>query len=184
MKGTRAAQRYAKAILSLARDKNAAPAVKEDMETIFKTIAASDDLKKMLASPVVKSGIKSKALKEIFKDAHAITTGAFNILLENGRINILDVVAKQYVKLYNQANNTQEAVVTTVVPLTDDLEKKIQDKVKELTGEGAEIKNIIDESIIGGFVLRVGDLQFDASVSNNLNKLKREFKNNAYVSKI
>lgn len=184
MRGTRAAQRYAKAILSLAKEKNSAEAVKNDMQDISKTIAGSKDLQDMLTSPVVKSDIKRKALKQIFKDAHAITLGAFNILLENKRINILDVVAKQYIKLFQQSNQIQEAVVTTVVPLNDSLEAKIQEKVKELTGANAKIKNILDESILGGFVLRVGDLQYDASVSNNLNELKREFKNNAYVSKI
>ncbi|MFZ0488922.1 MAG: ATP synthase F1 subunit delta [Salegentibacter sp.] len=184
MKGTRAAHRYAKAILDLAREKNSAEEVRNDMDDIIKTIAGSRDLQNMLASPVVKSNIKSQALKQIFKDTHAITQGAFRILLENKRINILDVVAKQYIKLFQHSNHIQEAVVTTVVPLTDSLEAKIQDKVKELTGANARIKNILDESLLGGFVLRVGDLQYDASISNNLNELKREFKNNAYVSKI
>lgn len=184
MKGTRAAQRYAKAILGLAKDKNAAEAVKNDMQDISKTIAGSKELQHMLTSPVVKLSTKREALLKIFKSTHDITQGAFGILLDNGRIDILDVVAKQYIHLYRYNNKIQEAVVTTVVPLTDELEAKIQAKVKELTGHSATVKNIIDESILGGFVLRVGDLQYDASLSHNLNNLKREFKNNAYVSKI
>ncbi len=184
MKGTRAAQRYAKAVLALAKEKNSAEAVKNDMQDIFKTILGSQDLRNALKSPVMKSSLKKSLLLEIFKKKHAITIGTFDILIENGRINILDLVAKQYVVQYNEMNRTQEAVVTTVVPLTRELEAKILQKVEELTGTGASIKNIIDESIIGGFVLRVGDLQYNASVANNLDRLKREFKNNTYISKI
>jgi len=81
-------------------------------------------------------------------------------------------------------NNVQVAKVTTAIALSPALETKIQAKVKELTGNEAEIQNIIDESIIGGFILRVGDIQYNGSVHAQLNNLKREFKNNTYVSKI
>ena len=185
MKGTRAAQRYAKAILNLANEKKVAKEVKDDMLSISKTIAASADLRTTLASPVIKPALKNKALKAIFKDVNGLTTGVFNLLVEKNRIDILDIVAKQYLILFDGSIQVQNAVVTTVVPLTKELEVKIQAKIKELTGREATIKNKIDESILGGFVLRVGDLQYDASVANNLNKLRTEFKTgNAYVSKI
>ncbi|MDT0642145.1 ATP synthase F1 subunit delta [Zunongwangia sp. F363] len=184
MKGTRAAQRYAKAIISLARDKKVAEEVKNDMDSIVKTIGGSDDLKHLLSSPVVKNSMKKSALKEIFKSSNAVTLGAFDILLENNRINILNAVAKEYLKMYYGTSGMQEAIVTTAVPLNKELEEKIQNKIKELTGAGAIIKNIIDDSIIGGFILRVGDLQYDASIARNLNNLKREFKDNTFVSKI
>ena len=48
-------------------------------------------------------------------------------------------------------------------------------KVKELTGKEVEVVNLIDESILGGFILRVGDIQYNASIANKLNNLKREF---------
>ena len=132
MKGTRAAQRYAKAILDLAQEQQVAEVVNNDMETISQTITASDELQDVLASPVVKAELKKNALREIFKDAHTITLGAFDILLENS----------------------------------------------------ATIKNIIDPAIIGGFILRIGDLQYNASVARSLKDLKREFKTNTYISKI
>lgn len=184
MRGTRAAQRYAKAILSLAKDKNATEKVEKDMQTISQTVANSRDLENMITSPVVKNSMKKSALLEIFKDLDVISKGAIDILLENGRIDILHIVAKQYIKLYNEMNNVQQAVVTTAVPLDKELETQVLSKVKELTGSDASLKNIVDEDIIGGFVLRVGDLQYDASVSRNLKRLERELKDNTYVSKI
>ncbi|MFV8225309.1 ATP synthase F1 subunit delta [Christiangramia aquimixticola] len=184
MRGTRAAQRYAKAILSLAKDQNSAEAVNMDMHSISKTVLNSKELENMLTSPVIKNSIKKSALLEIFKDLNTISKGAIDILLENGRIGILHLVARQYIVLFNELNNVQQAVVTTAIPLDAALEKVILSKVKELTGSEASLKNVIDENIIGGFVLRVGDLQYDASVSRNLTRLKRELKDNTYVSKI
>lgn len=184
MKGTRAAKRYAKAILDLAKEKNSADTVFTDMQQISQTIAKSEDLANMLKSPVINSSVKKASLKEIFKSAGEITQGSFDVLIENGRINILDLVARNYIVRYNTLNKSQEAIVTSAVPLTPELEEKILAKVKELTGTGAKIKNVVNKDIIGGFVLRVGDLQYDASVSRNLNRLKRELKTNAYTTSI
>lgn len=184
MKGTRAAQRYAKAILDLAKEQKASDAVYDDMEAISKTITASDELMDVLASPVIKNQLKKNALREIFRDVHPVTLGAFDILLENNRISILKSVAQKYLELYNEINQIQVATVTTAIPLDKRLEIKIQDKILELTGKGATIKNIVDPSIIGGFILRIGDLQYNASVAKSFNNLKREFSNNTYISKI
>lgn len=184
MKGTRAAQRYAKAILDLAKDQNIGDLVNIDMETIAETISGSGELQDVLSSPVIKSEHKKNILLEIFKDANAVTLGAFDVLLENNRIALLKWVAQKYTFLYNEINHIQVATVTTAVPLNTQLENKILSKIKELTGNGANINNIIDPKIIGGFILRIGDLQYNASVAANLSNLGRKFKNNTYISKI
>jgi len=59
--------------------------------------------------------------------------------------------------------------------MTDKLEAKVLAKVKELTSKSVELENIVDDTIIGGFILRIGDKQYNASVANKLNNLKREF---------
>ena len=184
MQGSKAALRYAKAIISLAKDKGVTKEVNEDMKLINNTIDGTGDLRTFLKSPVIKDSIKKNALLEIFKNVNGITLGMFNILMDNNRLEILSQVTSKYMFLYNQMNNVQVAKVTTAFPLTPALEAKIQQKVKELTGNEAKIENLIDESIIGGFILRVGDIQYNGSVQAQLTNLKREFKNNTYVSKI
>ncbi|GAB2762706.1 ATP synthase F1 subunit delta [Salinimicrobium soli] len=184
MYGSKAALRYAKAVISLAKDKNQTKEVNEDMTLISNTIASSHELEVFLKSPVIKDSIKKDSLEEIFKNVNGITSNLFGVLIENKRIDILEMVASKYKQLYDEMNNVQVAKVTTAFPLTPALESKIQTKVRELTGNEAKIQNIIDESIIGGFILRVGDIQYNGSVNAQLNNLKREFKNNTYVSKI
>jgi F-type H+-transporting ATPase subunit delta len=184
MQGSRAAARYAKALLSLAQDKNVTGEVNTDMVLISKTIKDSEELQAFLKSPVVKNTMKKNALLEIFKSVNGVTSGLFEILIENNRLNILPLVASSYERLYDEMNGVQVAKVTTAIPLTPALEAKIQQKVKELTGNEAKIENIVDESIIGGFILRVGDIQYNGSVKSQLTGLKRELQNNTYVAKI
>lgn len=184
MQGSRAAHRYAKAILSLAKDKNLTQEVNRDMLTIIETISNSNELRVFLKSPVIKNAQKKNALAEIFKSVNEVTAGLFRLLLENNRIDLLPLVAAKYRDLYNELNGIQIAKVTTAVPLTPALEAKVQQKVKELTGNEAKIQNVIDDSIIGGFILRVGDIQYNGSVQGQLNSLRRELKNNTYVSKL
>ena len=175
MAGARAAIRYAKAVLSLATDKKATDSVNKDMKQIVKTIGESDDLREMLQNPLVRSSVKKSVLNQVFKNTNAITGNLVNTLIANKRIALLEDVASKYNQLYDTLKGTEIAKVTTAVPLTDALKVKVLAKVKELTGKEVEVVNIIDESILGGFILRVGDIQYNASIANKLNKLKREF---------
>jgi F-type H+-transporting ATPase subunit delta len=175
MSDSRAALRYAKAILDLAVENKAADALEKDMQNIVGTISGSQELREMLASPVVKGTAKKEALLAIFKGSDKVTEGAITMLVDNKRVAMLNEVASKYLILNEKLKGKDIAFVTTTVPLTADLEKKILAKVTELTGNKVSIENKIDESIIGGFVLRVGDLQYDASIANKLSSLKREF---------
>jgi len=175
MAGTRAAIRYAKAVLSLAKDQNTAEAVNIDMKQIATAIAKSDDLNVMLQNPVVRSSTKKKALLAVFNNSNTITINLIDVLITNKRLSLLGEIALKVNQLYDRLKGTEVAMVTTAIPLTDNLKSKVLAKAKELTGKDVEIKNIVDQSIIGGFILRIGDIQYNASITNKLNKLKREF---------
>ena len=175
MAGARAAIRYAKAVLSLATDQNSADAVNTDMKQIHQAIAESKDLSNMLQNPIVKPSVKKSVLLEVFKDANVLSNNLVNTLITNKRISILGDIASSYTILYDELKGTQTAQVTTAIPLTEDLRIKVLAKVKELTGKDVAITNTVDDSILGGFILRVGDIQYNASIANKLSKLKREF---------
>lgn len=175
MSGTRAAVRYAKAVLALAQDQNTAEAVNNDMSLVANTVNGSKELQDLLQSPVITSEIKKSALLAVFPNTTKNAVDLINTLITNNRLNLFGAVASKYVTLYNDAIGNQTATVTTAIALSGDLETKVLAKVKELTGKAVTVTNIIDETILGGFILRVGDLQYDASIANQLNKLKREF---------
>lgn len=175
MAGTRAAIRYAKALLSLALSEKKADKVNDDMKLIANTISENKELAQMLSNSVIKTDVKKSALIAIFPKLHKLTSGLFDLLISNKRVDILQAVAEKYSTLFDEHNGKEVAKVITAVPLTKALEEKVLAKVKELTSKTVALESIVDESIIGGFILTIGDKQFDASIYNKLNKLKREF---------
>jgi F-type H+-transporting ATPase subunit delta len=174
---SRAAIRYAKAILDIAHSNGKALNVNEDMKSIVTSIAESIELKDFLANPTVKGEVKISALSEIFASAQNETKGLFQLLLENKRFEILPEVAAQYHGLFDELSGVQVAKVTTAFPITPELEAKVLAKIKEFSNKTVTIQNIVDESIIGGFVLRIGDKQYNASVASQLQTLRRELLN-------
>jgi len=185
MKGTRAVLRYARAILNLAKETGSESEVNADMQLIVATISESSDLQIMLKSPVIKASDKKKVLKAVFADkVNSISLGLFNLLEENKRMVLLAPIASQYTIIYDYLKSMHVAIVTTAVPLTTALEEKVLDKIVELTGNKTSIENRVDPSILGGFIIRVGDLQYDASIANNFNELRREFDDSHYIPQI
>ena len=175
MRLSRAASRYAKAILSLAKDKNEAAAVNEDMKNVLVTITKSKDLRNFLSSPLIKANKKRDGLRAVFKDSGAITMGLFDMLVENKRADILQDVATSYIVLFEEMNKREIATVTTAIEITPELETKVLAKAKELAGKEITLQKRIDPSIMGGFILRVGDKEINASVQNKFGELKRTF---------
>ncbi|MFT5102655.1 MAG: F-type H+-transporting ATPase subunit delta [Candidatus Latescibacterota bacterium] len=173
---TKAGIRYAKAVLQQATENQTAAVVFGDMESIRATLDGSKELRNVLKSPVVKIKDKKEALLSIFKDTSDLSKSLIKILVQNKRVNALGAVALSYINLYNDSQGVKVADVTTAVALSSELEAKVLAKVKELTGsDNVSLRNDIDPNIIGGFILRVGDLQYNASIANQLRSIKREF---------
>lgn len=185
MKGTRAALRYAKAVLNLAKETSKEAEINDDMVLIASTICENNDLNVMLQSPIIQAEDKENVLKKLFEGkVNNITLGLFHLLEENKRLNILEAVAKQYTIVYDHLKHIDIAKVTTAVPITKEIEKQVLAKIVQLTGNDATIENVVNPTILGGFILRVGDVQYDASISNHLNELRKEFDHSDYIPKI
>ncbi len=174
---SRAAIRYAKAILDIAQTSGKADAVNNDMKSIVNAVSESRDLKDFLNSPIIKIDVKKSALSEIFSNVQNETNSLFHLLFENKRFEILEAIAIQYNRLFDESNGIEVAKVTTAFPITPELETKVLAKIAEFSNKKITIQNLVDPTIIGGFILRVGDQQYNASVASKLNELKREFAN-------
>jgi len=177
MASTRAAIRYATAILDLSNSKGVAEVVNNDMKSIASTIKGNEELNTFIQNPTIKVEVKEKALLEVFASVDNVTKGLLHLLFENKRFEILDVIASEYSKLFDIQNNVEVAKVTTAVAMDAALEAKVLAKITTLSDKKITIENTIDPSIIGGFILRIGDQQYNASVANRLQILKRELSN-------
>lgn len=178
MSSTRAAIRYAKAILEIADSKNATSQVSADMALIASTIKANSELSSFIQNPLVRVEAKKDVVSEVFASVSPVTQSIFRLLLENKRFEILDSIAVEYSKLFAIQNGVEVAKVTTAVPMDAALEAKVSAKIATLSSsQKITIENIVDPAIIGGFILRIGDKQYNASVANRLQVLKRELSN-------
>lgn len=177
MSDSRAAVRYAKATLDLAIEKKVDVALEKDMRLVVTAIAENGELKDVLGSPVISGEVKKSILSDVFKGIHELGKGLIELLVDKKRIALLSEVASQYIRLHEEFKGERVAYVTTAVPLTKSVEEKLLKKVEQITGEKVTLENQVDENIVGGFVLRVGDLQYNASIANKLEKIKREFTN-------
>ncbi len=178
MSGTKAALRYAKAILNFAVEQNKEDTVNNDMLLIVNTLHESKDLQQMLKNPILKNNLKKETLKAIFSSSVSpLTISSIHLLIDNNRLDILKEVAEKYTIIYDELKGKEIAKITTAIPLNAALNNQVLDKVKEITGKQATIENIINPDILGGFILRIGDVQYDASIANKLQSLKRQFEN-------
>jgi F-type H+-transporting ATPase subunit delta len=185
MKNNRAPLRYAKALLDIAKDNGQAKEVNAHMELIANTIKENLELRTVLESPIIKSEQKVAILSDLFKSStDALCVGLFNVLAENKRMSLLYSIAVQFQALYAHHMSIDQAVVTTAVKMDDKMEKQILAKIESLTGKKVKVKNIVDKSILGGFVLRIGDLQYDASIASKLSHLGQQFDTSDFEAKI
>jgi len=173
---TRAANRYAKALLDLAFEENQEEVVFKDMQLVAQAISENEELHLLLESPIFKITEKKEALLSIFGEKiSSLSSKLIGLLETNKRMSLLQLIAVQYSVLYNEKKQFVEASVITAFPIDDKMKALILVKAQELSnGKEVQLTNKVDESIIGGFILRVGDVQIDASVLNKLGNLKRE----------
>ncbi|NGZ88821.1 ATP synthase F1 subunit delta [Psychroflexus maritimus] len=173
----KAAERYAKAFYTTTEDKNVVNEVLADMKLIKNTMLENKELKSVINSPVIDLHKKKLILEAVFSEANSNSMQLIAFLLNKKRINLLLEVASSYISIYEKNNNINRAKVVLAKELTHDMFTKIQAKVNALTGNDVEIQTEINPAILGGFVLTINDLQYDASVVGQLNKFKTQLVN-------
>lgn len=183
MKGTRAASRYAKSLLDLSTENNKVEDVYKDMEMIASTVSENRELAVVLQSPIIKSDKKQSILDSVFPKASDITKNFVKIIVAKGRENILGQIAEAFVKQYKTQKGIIVAELKSAIQLDETLKAKVLDLVNPSKKE-IEVVETIDESVIGGFIVRVDDKQIDASIATRIAELKLEFSKNAYISEL
>lgn len=183
MKGAKSASRYAKSLMALAVEKNLLEQAYTDMKLIDDTCDQARDLQMLLKSPVVKADKKQAIMHAVFKGKLSPITEQFvELIIRHRRENILHEISDSFVKQYQAHKNIAVAEIVTAVPLKPEARNTIIAKLKKETGREVVVKEVVDPSLIGGLLIRMGDRQFDGSISRKLNDLKKEFSKNPYVA--
>ncbi|OQP50949.1 ATP synthase F1 subunit delta [Niastella yeongjuensis] len=186
MPNPRLAARYAKSLIDLANEKNQVEPVYKDMLFLQALCKDSRDFLNLLRSPVVKADKKVAIVEAVTKGKISELTNVFNRLLINkGRESNLPEVITSFIDQYKQQKGIHTVKLTTAVPVTEEMKKQIIGQVQKQTKmDNIDLKTTVNEEIIGGFVLEIGDQLIDASVVYDLNKIKAQFMNNDFIYKI
>ena len=177
MINTRAANRYAKAFLSITKSEDDLMIMFKDMSSVKKAFEQSQELKLFIDSKVIKDTDKVETLKKVFSDLSTYSTNLLDHIMNSGRIDLFDDVAKCFVELYNEKMGNQNVILISASKLSHDILTEIKSKVKSLTSKTVYLTNKVDRNLIGGFILKVGDKQYDASFKQQLKNLEHEFFN-------
>ena len=176
MSEIKVAARYAKSLIDLALEQNALEEIKVDMELFVNTLRINTELQAVVKNPIIPLNKKNAIITAVFGGKiHKVTSSFLKIVIDKGRAEIIYGTAKEFLNQYNQYKNIVTAKVTSATPLTENAKTEIINKVKAITGGEVFLQLEVDDSLIGGFILIVGDKQFDTSLASGLAKLKKEF---------
>ena len=186
MPNPRLAFRYAKSVLDLAIEKGKLEQVYADMELLQQICKGNPDFVNLLKSPVVKSDTKKKIVEAVTNGKISEITAAFNaLLISKGRESNLPEITTAFISQYKEHKDIHPVKLTTAIPLTDEVRRVIADQVRKASGyDNIELEEKVDQDIIGGFVLQVGDKLVDASIAYDLKTIARQFENNDFIYKI
>lgn len=182
----RVASRYAKSLLDLAVERNETEKVLADMQ-YFKEALKSKDLLNMVKSPIINTSKKGEIIDTLFKDKFDNTTMSFiQIVLRKGREMFLPDVIKEFILQHKLMQKMSQAKLTVASDISDAQLEEIKSKLLDsnITMDKLDLDVVVDPSIIGGFIVEIGDKLYDASVRHKLGKLKKEFSGNDYVATI
>jgi len=167
--------RYAKAFFSLAKEKGLTVELQKDALLISSVCKTISDFMILIESPVISTSGKIKAIKSIFEGK--VNTYSLNFLLlitKNNREKYIPGIFRDLEELYRKNEGIRTALLTTAIPMDDAIVEQIRKSLEGEFGGKVELGQIVDDELIGGFVLRIDDNQYDASIANQLKKIKEK----------
>jgi len=185
MSSARVASRYAKSLLELSKVHGKLEEVNNDMKLFHKVCKENYSFVLLLKNPIISHNRKREILHAIFNGKiDDIPMALLEITTRKNREALLPQIAMQFHLQYNHDKKIQEATITTTFPLNEDLRSQFDKIIKEISkGDYVELTEVIEEEIIGGYLLKIGDIQIDDTISSRLKEVKLEFSKKSSFSK-
>lgn len=163
---------YATAMLQLAESLGETDALLEELRDFAGRVEKDADLRGFLSSPVVDAKTRQETLEKLFRGRRSdLFVDAVQVLNRKGRLNLMEAVAEVYYLELEELRGRVEVHVRTAAPLTRRLREKLREMAKAQTGKEVDLVESVDESLIGGLVVQMGDRKLDASVATRLKRL-------------
>ena len=168
--------RYATSLLETALEKTNLEVITEDMKLLVQTLEQSKQLQLMLESPVVRPELKLNILKEIFdKKLSKDTTDFIQFVISKKRENLLGAIGKRFLELRDEHLGIANVFVTAASDFSDDQKIVLQRKLEKILNKKVQFNFKTDKNLVGGFIAKVNDTLYDASIKHQLELLKKQF---------
>lgn len=175
MSEVRIARRYARALFEKAHEDKALETVVADVLNIQQACANSQDLVVFLNSPMLRKGVKKDALSKIFASCSDLSKQLMMLMTDKNRESYIPAMAAEFMVLYNKFKGITTAEVTSAVALSEQALQAVKKYVAQTSGANdVVLKQCVDPSVIGGMNIVFDGKIFDATISNQIIKLKKD----------
>ena len=167
---------YARSAFALAEEQAATESLRTELEELVKQLDQQPALERFLSSPLVEIGERRQMLDRLFEGHMSkVLLDTLQVMNKKGRSELVRALAEAYRQEFEDRTGRVTASVRTAVALTEDLRQQLLDATTRFTGREASLKESVDESLIGGMILLVGDRKIDTSVAKELRQLETQF---------
>ena len=167
------ANRYAEALFQLSEEENITKEIYNELHDVVEVIKNNKELDNVLKSPLVAKNEKTQLIEALFNNKINNDLKNFlKILVEKGRISSLKSIELTFKELLNDKHNIIEGTVISAIALTEKQVKELEEKLSKKYNKNVTLENEVDESILGGVLVRLGNTQIDGSVKTRLDNIK------------
>ncbi|MBP1163700.1 MULTISPECIES: ATP synthase F1 subunit delta [Chryseobacterium] len=176
---SKVAKRYAQGLLDFTNESGQTATVFSEMKDVVKIMKESADLNKFFMTPYIDSKKKIEVANEIFKGLSVSSQNLIRLVIKHGRETQLKNIAQEFINKVEDLSGVQRVTLTTATPLSkENLDQILRSTNLVNADSNFDLKVNVKPEILGGYVLRVGDQQVDASVKTKLNQVKKDFQLN------
>ena len=164
---------YAEALFEVAKDKDDLDRVRDELAQFADALQEDRDMQVFFFSPYFHSTEKRDAIGSAISGASEEFVNFLKLLVEKHRMPVIFRIRRQFDELWKRENRKLDVILTSAVELDPEVARRVGEEIEEQTGQSVELTNRVDDEILGGLVLQVGNMVLDASIRNRLEKLRK-----------
>jgi F-type H+-transporting ATPase subunit delta len=164
---------YARSLFEVAQEQQKLDLVREQLGQVADALEDNREMRLFFYSPYFSTEEKRDGLRRTIEGADPVVANTLDVLVENHRLPLISRIRREYDRRWEDANDLLPVTVTSAVALDDAVVERIGDEIGRQTGRRVQLTREVDPSIVGGFVVRVGNAILDASIRSRLESLRK-----------
>ena len=169
------ADRYAQALFEVGEETQTTSELYQELNELVKILNENNDFYSFLKSPLISSGDKKNVMENIFKNQLSDSMNNFlKIVIDKDRMSVIEKIKESYKSLLNDKNNVLEGTAITAVALSEEEIKDLEKNLSKKYNKNVTLTNVVDEAILGGVLVKLGNEEIDGTVRTRLSNIKKQ----------